>query len=30
VWVNGGQVADAQGMLADAALPGQLLTDFAA
>ncbi|GAC1606818.1 MAG: amidohydrolase family protein [Ramlibacter sp.] len=29
VWVNGQQVADAKGLLADTALPGQLLTDFA-
>ena len=30
VWVNGQQVADAQGMLDDAPLAGELLTDFAA
>ena len=30
VWVNGVQVADAQGMLAASALPGELLTEFAA
>ena len=30
VWVNGEQVADGQGLLADAALPGKLLTEFAA
>ena len=30
VWVNGVQVADAQGLLAASALPGELLTEFAA
>ena len=30
VWVNGKQVADGHGMLADAPLAGELLTDFAA
>jgi N-acyl-D-aspartate/D-glutamate deacylase len=30
VWVNGQQVADAGGMIADAPLAGQLLTEFAA
>ena len=30
VWVNGVQVADAKGLLAASALPGELLTEFAA
>ena len=30
VWVNGVQVADGQGLLAACALPGELLTEFAA
>jgi len=30
VWVNGRQVADADGLLANAPLAGQLLTEFAA
>jgi N-acyl-D-aspartate/D-glutamate deacylase len=29
VWVNGAQVADARGLLADPPLAGQLLTEFA-
>ena len=29
VWVNGQQVADAQGLLANAPLAGELLTEFA-
>ena len=30
VWVNGVQVADGHGLLAASALPGELLTEFAA
>ncbi|NBO77598.1 MAG: hypothetical protein EBV28_11535, partial [Betaproteobacteria bacterium] len=30
VWVNGQQIADGQGLLRDAPLAGQLLTEFAA
>jgi len=29
VWVNGAQVADSRGLLHEAPLAGQLLTDFA-